>query len=350
MLSVGIIGSTGYGGQELVRLLHQHPNVEKIALTSKSYAGHPYSSVYKSFYKIVDVHCQPEDMQQLAEDVDVIFLALPHGLAAEKVTPDVLEQAKVIDLGADFRLKDAAIYEQWYGLAHPRASLLAKAVYGLPEFFKTDIQNARLIGNPGCYPTASILSTAPLVKEGLIDPATLIIDAKSGVSGAGRTLSLDLHFDEVHGSFKAYKIASHRHTPEIEQGLGLIGHLGVNTPNISFTPHLVPMNRGILTTGYAQLIQKISAKEILALYEKTYISQPFVRVLPEGASPETRWVKGSNYCDIGITVDERTNRVIAVAAIDNLVKGAAGQGIQNMNLISGLPETTGLEQLPVFPA
>jgi N-acetyl-gamma-glutamyl-phosphate reductase len=291
--------------------------------------------------KLVD-----EDIDEMAKKVDVLFIALPHGIASNKITTDILEKTKVIDLGADYRLDDLSVYEKWYGVSHGSKELINEAVYGLCELKREDIKKTNLIANPGCYTTCSILSLMPLVKNNLIDNNSIIIDAKSGVTGAGRALNLGTHFTECNESIKAYKIASHRHTPEIEQQLSGVTNSSVT---ISFTPHLIPMNRGILTTSYASLNKKYTTKDIKEVYENCYKDEQFIRLLPEGVFPETRWVKGSNYCDINFQIDERTNRIIVLGAIDNLIKGAAGQAVQNMNIIFGLKESTGIKMVPAFP-
>lgn len=356
MVRVGVIGATGYAGQELIRILAQHPQVELASLASHSYAGKKFSSVYPAFKNVTDLVCQEEDLDKLAKDIEILFFALPHKLAAEKISDALLKNVRVIDLGSDFRLHDAASYDTYYGFTHPSPQFLKQSVYGLCELHRREIAGARLIASPGCYATTSILALAPLLKHNLVDPASLIVDAKSGVSGAGRSLSLGLHFDECNETVKAYKVASHRHTPEIEQELA--NTLG-KPVNISFTPHLIPMNRGILVTAYASLKSGLNENDIWSAYKSDYGQEPFVRLYePDGTTdvsgdyqfPETRWVKGSNYCDIGLKVDSRTNRVIVIAAIDNLVKGAAGQGVQSLNIMCGLDETSGLKQLPLFPA
>lgn len=341
-----VVGATGYAGAELVRLLVQHPQVELMAVTSHSYVGQPFEQVYPSFAQRIPFICEDEAIEPFIKQADVLFFALPHGHVAQKIGAATLKQVRVIDLGADFRLKDAAAYKQWYGLPHPRPDLLAEAVYGLPEWYREQIKQARLIANPGCYPTGSTLGLAPLLKQGWIDPGSIIIDAKSGVTGAGRALALGHHFSECNESIKAYGVASHRHTPEIEQTLSRLAHMPVT---LNFTPHLVPMNRGILATMYATLTQSVTEQAVRSLFEEAYQAEPFVRLLPPGMLPETRWVKGSNYCDIAFKIDERTGRIIVVSAIDNLVKGAAGQAIQNMNLMMGLAETAGLDAIPLFP-
>lgn len=348
---VAVVGATGYTGQELVRLLLQHEKAELHSAVSQSSGGKKFASVYPGFQKHTDLVCTEADLEKLAEEVDLLFLALPHGNAAGKVTKNILSKCKVIDLGADFRLKNATDYETWYKFIHPQPELLAEAVYGLPELNRQAISQASLVANPGCYATCSILALAPLLKAGAIDPNTIIIDAKSGVSGAGRTAALGTHFNECNESIKAYGVASHRHTPEIEEQLAACSNASFCT---SFTPHLVPMNRGILVTAYASLISNISRQDLYEIYNSFYENELFVRLFSPDAEdyqlPETRFVKGSNFCDIGMTIDQRTNRVIAVGALDNLVKGAAGQAIQNMNLLFGWPESSGLKQAPIFPA
>ena len=353
MKKVAIVGATGYTGQELVRLLLQHDQVEIVAATSHSYKGQKFSSVYPSALKFADFVCSEDDLEELSKKVDVIFVALPHGQAAAKVTEAVLERCKVIDLGADFRLHDAGAYKHWYGLEHPNPALLNLAVYGLPELNRKAIANARLIANPGCYATCSILTLAPLLKKEIIGPSSIIIDAKSGVSGAGRALDLGVHFDECNESIKAYKVASHRHTPEIEQVLTEFANHGDDI-KLTFTPHLVPMNRGILVTAYGTLRSSHSQADLIACYEEFFAGERFVRIFsPSNTAypyPETRWVKGANFFDVGITVDNRTNRIVAIGALDNLVKGAAGQAIQNLNIMCGFQEDVGLNFMPIFPA
>jgi N-acetyl-gamma-glutamyl-phosphate reductase len=344
---VGIVGATGYVGGELVRILSAHPDVELSVLTSNSYVDQEFSRAFPQFKNRIPHICQSEDLSAMANDVDVIFCALPHGHAAEKVTPAVLEKARVIDLGSDFRLKNLADYPQWYNMTHAQPDLLKTAVYGLPEWNREAIRKARLIANPGCYPTCSTLALAPLLRHSLIDARHIIIDAKSGVSGAGRALGLGQHYAECNESIKAYAVTTHRHTPEIEQTLQTIGECDLT---LTFTPHLIPMNRGILATIYAPLNRGVTAEQIQAAYAAQYANEPFIRLLPAGSYPETRWVKGSNFCDIAFAIDARNQRIVIVAAIDNLVKGAAGQAVQNMNLMLGLDEQTGLHALPIFPA
>ncbi len=346
MIKVGIIGSTGYAGAELVRILTAHKEAEIVWYGSRSYIDKKYASVYQNMFQIVDAVCLDDNMEELAEQVDVIFTATPQGLCASLVNEEILSKVKIIDLSADFRIKDVETYEKWYGIEHKSPEFIEEAVYGLCEVNREDVKKARLVANPGCYTTCSILTAYPLAKEGLIDLSTLIIDAKSGTSGAGRGAKLPNLFCEVNENMKAYGIASHRHTPEIEEQLGYAAGEEVV---LNFTPHLVPMNRGILATEYAKLTKKVTYEEIKAVYDKYYADEKFVRVLEKDVFPETKWVEGSNYVDINFKIDERTGRIIMVGAIDNLVKGAAGQAVQNMNLMFGVKESEGLELVPMFP-
>ena len=346
MIKAGIIGSTGYAGGELARLLLQRDDIEIKWYGSRSYIDQKYASIYQNMFRIVDDACMDDNMKELADQVDVVFTATPQGLCASLMDEDVLSKVKVIDLSADFRIKDVSVYEKWYKLTHASPQFIGEAVYGLPEINREKVKKARLIANPGCFPTCSFLSTYPLVKEGIIDPNTLIIDAKSGTSGAGRGSKVDSLYCEVNENIKAYGVASHRHTPEIEEQLSCAAGKPVT---ISFTPHLVPMNRGILVTAYASLTKKVSYEEVKAVYDKYYRDEYFVRVLEKDVVPQTRWVEGSNFADVNFKIDTRTNRAVMMGAIDNMVKGAAGQAIQNMNLMFGLPENTGLKQIPIFP-
>lgn len=346
MIKAGIIGATGYAGGELARLLLQREDVEIKWYGSKSYVDQKYASIYQNMFQIVDDVCMGENMEELAKQVDVIFTATPQGLCASLMNEEVLSEVKIIDLSADFRIKDVDVYEQWYKIKHPTPQYIEEAVYGLPELNREKIKGARLIANPGCYPTCSILSIYPLAKAGLIDTDTLIIDAKSGVSGAGRGAKVDNLYCEVNENCKAYGVAGHRHTPEIEEQLSYAAGRPVV---LNFTPHLIPMNRGILITAYAKLTKEVTEEQLRKIYESAYETERFVRVLPEGICPQTRWVEGSNYVDVNFKLDSRTGRVIMMGAMDNLVKGAAGQAVQNMNLLFGLPEDTGLKQVPMFP-
>lgn len=346
MIKVGIIGSTGYAGGELARILLQRDDVEVKWFGSKSYVDQKYASVYQNMFQIVDDVCMEENMERLAEIADVIFTATPQGLCASLVNEELLSKTKVIDLSADFRIKDVAVYEKWYKLTHLSPQFIGEAVYGLPELNREDIKKARLVANPGCYPTCSTLAVYPLVKEGLIDTDTLIIDAKSGVSGAGRGAKVNNLYCEVNESCKAYGVAGHRHTPEIEEQLSLAAGEPVL---INFTPHLVPMQRGILVTAYASLKKDVSYEEVKAVYDRYYEKEYFIRVLNKDVCPQTRWVEGSNFVDVNFKIDPRTKRIILMGAMDNLVKGAAGQAVQNMNLLFGLDEAEGLRMAPLFP-
>lgn len=346
MVKVGIIGATGYAGGELVRILAGHKNAEIKWYGSRSYIDQKYADVYRNMFQIVDAVCMDDNMEELASQVDVIFTATPQGLCASLINEEILSKTKIIDLSADFRLKDVAVYEKWYKIEHKAPQFIEEAVYGLCEVNREDIKKARLTANPGCYTTCSILTAYPLAKEGLIDMNTLIIDAKSGTSGAGRGAKLPNLFCEVNENIKAYGVATHRHTPEIEEQLGYAA--GEKTV-LNFTPHLVPMNRGILATEYAKLKKDMTWEDVKEVYDKYYKNEKFIRVLDKDVCPETKWVEGSNYVDIGFQIDKRTGRIIMMGAIDNLVKGAAGQAVQNMNLMFGEKESEGLELIPMFP-
>lgn len=348
MIKVGIIGATGYAGNELVRLLLGHKDAEIVWLGSRSYIDQNYSDVYRNMFKLVDAKCMDDNMEQLANEVDVMFTATPQGLCASLVNDEILSKTKIIDLSADFRLKDVNVYEQWYKLEHKAPQYIDEAVYGLCEINRGKVsRDTRIIANPGCYTTTSILTLYPMVKEGIINPDTIIIDAKSGTSGAGRGAKVANLFCEVNESMKAYGVGTHRHTPEIEEQLGYA--CGRDDLKLIFTPHLVPMNRGILVTAYANLAKDVTYEDVKAAYDKYYDKEYFVRVLPKDVCPETRWVEGSNFVDIGFKIEPRTNRLIMMGALDNLVKGAAGQAVQNMNLLFGLPENEGLQLAPMFP-
>ncbi len=346
MIKAGIIGATGYAGGELVRLLLGHKEAKIVWYGSRSYVERKYADIYQNMFQLVDDICQDDNMEAMAEQVDVIFTATPQGLCASLVKEEILHKVKIIDLSADFRIRDVSVYEKWYGMEHRAPQYMKEAVYGLCELNREAIKKARLIANPGCYPTCSFLSVYPLVKEGLIDPDTLIIDAKSGTSGAGRGAKVDNLFCEVNENIKAYGVTGHRHTPEIEEQLSLAAGKQVL---INFTPHLVPMQRGILVTAYASLKKDISYEEVKAVYDRYYEKEYFVRVLPEDVCPQTRWVEGSNFVDVNFKIDPRTKRIIMMGAMDNLVKGAAGQAVQNMNLMFGVDEAEGLRMAPLFP-
>ena len=373
MIKVGIIGSTGYAGQELVRLLLPRKDVEIVWYGSHSYVDQNYSDIYGNMFKLVDAKCLDDNLTELADEADVIFTATPQGYLAGVLTEEILNKAKVIDLSADFRLKDVKTYEQWYKIEHKAPQFIKEAVYGLCEINRAAITpDVRLVANPGCYTTTSILSLYPLVKNGMLDLSSIIVDAKSGTSGAGRGAKVPNLYCEVNESIKPYGVATHRHTPEIEEQLGYAvysivegdaeysnsavsdifeekGQPGGYPITINFTPHLVPMNRGILATCYAKLNDKYTYDDVKAVYDKYYKNEQFIRVLNKGVMPETRWVEGSNYVDINFVIDERTGRIVVCGALDNMVKGAAGQAVQNMNLIFGLPENEGLLMPPVFP-
>ena len=351
MLKVGIIGATGYAGNELVRLLIGHKDVEIKWYGSRSYIDKKYAEVYQNMFEIVEDNCLDDNMEELASKVDVIFTATPQGFLAGVLTEEILSKVKIIDLSADFRIKDVKTYEKWYKIEHKSPQFIEEAVYGLCEINRDKVKGARLIANPGCYTTCSILTAYPLVKEGLIDPDTLIIDAKSGTSGAGRGAKLPNLFCEVNENMKAYGVTNHRHTPEIEEQLGYAAGKEIM---VNFTPHLVPMNRGILATEYATLNKKADGtlptyEEVKAVYDKYYKNEKFVRVLEKDICPETKWVEGSNYVDVNFKIDERTGRIVMMGALDNLVKGAAGQAVQNMNLLFGFDEAEGLNLVPMFP-
>ena len=351
MVKVGIIGATGYAGNELVRLLMGHKDVEIMWYGSRSYIDKKYAEVYQNMFEIVEDTCLDDNMEELASKVDVIFTATPQGFLAGVLTEEILSKVKIIDLSADFRIKDVKTYEKWYKIEHKSPQFIEEAVYGLCEINRDKVKGARLIANPGCYTTCSILTAYPLVKEGLIDPDTLIIDAESGTSGAGRGAKLPNLFCEVNENMKAYGVTNHRHTPEIEEQLGYAAGKEIV---VNFTPHLVPMNRGILATEYATLNKKADGtlptyEEVKAVYDKYYKNEKFVRVLEKDICPETKWVEGSNYVDVNFKIDERTGRIVMMGALDNLVKGAAGQAVQNMNLLFGFDEAEGLNLVPMFP-
>ena len=351
MVKVGIIGATGYAGNELVRLLMGHKDVEIMWYGSRSYIDKKYAEVYQNMFEIVEDTCLDDNMEELASKVDVIFTATPQGFLAGVLTEEILSKVKIIDLSADFRIKDVKTYEKWYKIEHKSPQFIEEAVYGLCEINRDKVKGARLIANPGCYTTCSILTAYPLVKEGLIDPDTLIIDAKSGTSGAGRGAKLPNLFCEVNENMKAYGVTNHRHTPEIEEQLGYAAGKEIV---VNFTPHLIPMNRGILATEYATLNKKADGTlptygEVKAVYDKYYKNEKFVRVLEKDICPETKWVEGSNYVDVNFKIDERTGRIVMMGALDNLVKGAAGQAVQNMNLLFDFDEAEGLNLVPMFP-
>ncbi len=339
MLRVGIVGASGYTGSELMRLLVTHPEgVELTYVTSRTFAGQDVSRVLPNLRGLVDLEFENPDMDEVAGKTDIVFLGLPHK-SSMMFAPRFLELGvKVIDLSADYRLKSADVYEKWYQ-EHTSPHLLEKAVYGLPELHREAIRGAALVANPGCYPTGAILALLPALESGVAELESIIVDSKTGVSGAGRVPGASAHFPSRYDNFTAYKVGSHRHTPEIEQELSLVMEADIT---VCFVPHLVPMTRGILTTGYLKLSKPISTGELLDIYAQRYEAEPFVRVLDEDEIPQTQAVRGSNYCDIGVKVVEESNLAVVISAIDNLTKGASGQAIQNMNIVAGFDEAAGL--------
>jgi N-acetyl-gamma-glutamyl-phosphate reductase len=344
-MKVGIVGASGYTGQELMRILTRHPNVEVVCVTSQRFAGEAVGTIFPSFRGVSDLSFRKLSVDEIAREADFIFTALPHGTAMDVVAPCIKKGKRVVDLSADFRLKDAALYERWYG-KHSCPELLSEAVYGLTELYREKIKKAQLVANPGCYPTASILALAPLLEAGVIAPTGIVIDAKSGVSGAGRSPAFTNLYCEAAEGLQAYKVAQHRHLPEMAQELSARAG-GPVTP--LFVPHLIPINRGILSTIYARPRDSISTAEAAGVYQRRYSTEPFIRPCHPGTFPSTRDVRGSNYCDLGVMVDATSGQLIAVSVIDNLVKGAAGQAVQNMNIMSGFSETKGLSQIPLAP-
>lgn len=345
MVKIAVVGASGYTGVELLRLLLNHPDVEVSCVTANQNAGEEVATLFPSLAGRISMVCKALDVAEIAANADLVFTALPHQ-AAMAVIPGLLEAGcRVIDLSADYRLRDPLVYAEWYA-EHSSPELLAEAVYGLPELYRQAIPQARLVANPGCYPTSVALALAPLLLAGMIDPSTVIIDSKSGTSGAGRAAKVGSLYCEVNEGFKAYGVGNHRHTPEIEQTLSELARQEVT---VSFTPHLLPVNRGILSTCYATLRQEMTTTALQAHFQDFYRGETFVRVCAKGDLPNIAYVRGANYCDIGVVSDPRTNRVIVVSAIDNLVKGAAGQAVQNMNILLGLPENRGLEVVPLFP-
>jgi N-acetyl-gamma-glutamyl-phosphate reductase len=341
-IRAAVIGATGYAGAELVRILSGHPHVRLAMITSRQHAGEPFSDIYPSMAGIVDLRCQTFDEKAISEAADVVFTALPHKASME-VVPGLLARGKrVVDLSADFRFQNPSTYETWYE-PHQAKDVLSSAVYGLAEIYGDQIRNASLIGNPGCYPTSVLLPLLPLVKEPFVDIENIVADSKSGTSGAGRQVSLVTHFCEVNEGFKAYNVDQHRHNPEMDEVLSFFSGENVH---ITFVPHLVPMTRGMLTSIYIGLKKPVSLEAVTASLRSFYTGKPFVRICPEGRFPNTMHVKGTNYCDIGLAVSRDGRRVIAVSAIDNLVKGASGQAVQNMNIMFDFEETAGLDQVP----
>jgi N-acetyl-gamma-glutamyl-phosphate reductase len=342
---VGIIGATGYTGVELLRLLLLHPEMEVTAVTSQKYAGDEIDRVFPSLMSRLQVRCEELSIDRLSEKVDFVFTAVPHKTAMEAVPLFYQEGKRVVDLSADFRFKDPTVYERWYQ-KHSCPELLRESVYGLPELHREEIRKAKIVGNPGCYPTGALIGLIPLIKRGMISYENIVIDAKSGVSGAGRDLVLGSLFCEVNEGVKAYNIFQHRHLPEIE---GELSHLAQKKITVTFVPHLIPMDRGILTTLYVSFIKQVKTEDVLNTFYEYYQKEPFIRIYPKGKVPNTKDVRGSNYCDIGVVVNESDGRGVIVTAIDNLVKGASGEAVQNMNIMLGYPETMGLDAGPLFP-
>jgi N-acetyl-gamma-glutamyl-phosphate reductase len=342
---VGIIGATGYTGLELLRLLVRHPEIDVTAVTSQKYAGVQIDRVFPSLTNQITLTCEELSVERISEKTDFIFTSVPHKTAMETVPPFYRLGKRVVDLSADFRFRDATVYEQWYQ-KHTSTDLLAESVYGLPELYRKEIRDAKIVGNPGCYPTGALLGLIPLVKHGMISTDNLVVDSKSGVSGAGRDAVLDSLFCEVNEGVKAYNLFAHRHLPEIEEELSRLARKKLA---VTFVPHLIPMDRGILSTVYVTLGRKMKTEEVLNVFQTEYQGEPFVRIYPKGKLPNTRDVKGSNYCDIGLKVNEVDGRLVVVTAIDNLVKGASGQAVENMNIMLGYPETMGLDGVPLTP-
>ncbi len=345
-MKVAIIGGTGYGSAELVRLLNIHPYAKLMTIISHSNDGTNFSTVYPHMNQIIELSMEKLDVEKLSKTVDLVFFATPSNVSKELIPKFLVHNLTCIDLSGDFRLKSPTTYQQWYQAESAEQVYLDQAVYGLSEIFPEQIKSAKLIANPGCYPTATLLGLIPIMEKGWVDAKSVIIDGKTGVSGAGRSLSLNVHFSEMNENIKAYKLGAHKHIPEMEQ---VLGTLTGEELKLTFTPHIVPMTRGIMVTCYADLTEDIDEQTIRSLYQACYQNHPFIRVRAEQSLPTTKEVYGSNYCDIAIHVDERTKRITIISVIDNLVKGAAGQAIQNMNLIYGWEETTGLQQTPIYP-
>lgn len=353
LVKVAVVGASGYTGGEILRLLSGHPHVKITLVTAEKSAGQPVSSLFPNLGSVVPHHVEHSDPQTLIKRADVVFLALPHTKSMPFAKQCIQGGKIVLDLSADFRLNDPKVYESWYQTPHIAPHLLHKAVYGLPELYRSKIRKARLVAVPGCYPTAAILQLAPLVAKGLVRPGGLIVDAKSGISGAGRSPAQLYHFPESHDSIKAYKIGEHRHLPEIEQVLQAVAakhHLKrPKSIKVVFVPHLVPMNRGLISTAYSELTKAVSTEELRRLYRTFYRREPFVRILDDPLAVSPSHVRGSNFCDIGVFRNKQTGHVVTIAAIDNLVKGAAGQALQSMNILLGFPEELGLSTPGFFP-
>ena len=346
MIKVAVCGGSGYAGAELLRILASHPKVAVTAVTSEKSSGKRVTDLFPHLHQYADIVFEPLDAEKIASRVELFFMALPHATSQQPVDYLVRKKKRVIDLSADFRLRDAKVYEEWYKVPNPFAATLKKAVYGLPELYRKKIAGATLIANPGCYPTGAILGLLPALEQRSIDPGSIVIDSKSGTSGAGRQSDAVFSYCEVNEGFRAYSIARHRHTPEIEQELSLAAGREIR---VNFTPHLVPLDRGILSTLYARMTKKTGTGEVIESYRKRYRKEPFVRVLDEGKFPNVKNVRGTNYCEIGIVVNGRTGTLIVVTAIDNLVKGASGQAVHNMNIMMGFEEKTALTSMALFP-
>lgn len=344
----GLVGVTGYTGMELARLLAGHGQIELVRATSRSHAGKTLGDLYPNLAGtcLAALEITQPDPDDLAQACDIVFLAVPHGTAMDMAAQLLARQVRVVDLSADFRLRDPEIYAQWYGLTHREPELIQDAVFGLPELYAEHIKDARLVANPGCYPTSAILGLYPALKAGLVHTDGIVIDSKSGATGAGRGANVGSLFCEVSDTFRAYNLGKHRHTPEIEQELSVIAGEDLF---VSFNTHLLPINRGILSTSYTTLKKPLQIEEVIEVYSQAYSSAPWIRVLERGILPETRWVRGTMFCDIGLVVDARTNRLIVVSAIDNLCRGASGQALANANLMLGLDVATGLNLAPLVP-
>lgn len=345
-MKIAIIGATGYGGAELVRILRQHPRVSIHSVHASSLHGEPLSGSFPHMQTIVDDKLQPVDVEKMAQEIELVFMATPSGVAMKLAPQFIAQGVKVIDLSGDYRITNQDVFEKWYGMNSADKELLQSAVYGLTEWIDEDISETKLISNPGCYPTSVLLGLAPLIKNHLIDEKTIIIDAKTGVSGAGKGLSAATHFAETNDNFKIYKVNQHQHTPEIEQ---MLHRWNNKVGAVTFTTHLAPMTRGIMATMYATVKEETTTKELLDVFKDSYKDNYFVRIRQEGEFPSTKEVYGSNFCDISLAYDERTNRVTVVSVIDNLVKGASGQAVQNMNKLLGIDEKTGIDFMPIFP-
>ncbi|MBR5507552.1 MAG: N-acetyl-gamma-glutamyl-phosphate reductase [Clostridia bacterium] len=345
MINVGILGATGYAGIETVRLLATHPEVKITRLISHSFEGKKISEIYPSLEGVLDIECTSLDVDDISKNCDLVFTALPHGVSKDVIPGLYKKGLKIIDLSGDFRYNDVKVYEKWYGESHPSPELLEKSVYGLCELYRDKIKETSLVGNPGCYTTCSILALYPLLKAGIIETKNIIIDAKSGVTGAGRTTKLDYSFCECTENMLAYKVATHRHTSEIEQELSIAAGSEVM---VSFTPHLVPLKRGIYATCYANLAKNVTGEEVEKIYKDFYKGEYFIRIMNSGKIPESNWVAGSNFANIGFQIDERLGRIVVCSTIDNLIKGAAGQAVQNMNIMMGFEENAGLDMPAMY--